>query len=261
MPNHSNLLSLYKLIILASKTLHINKLKKHFNSGEKITVQNIIDFYKQFEHPVKRSTIDWRIYKLTQENILYRVSRGVYSLLKKEPQYIPEIARSLKNLAGSIRNQFPYIDSCIWSTKWLSEFMLHQPGQFYTLIEVEKEVMDAVFYTLNEQRKEIFLNPSIEVLDNYVSLAKNPIIIKALITESPLIDTHHVMAASLEKILVDIYCEPDLYAGFQGAELKRIYQNASEKYVINEPKMLRYANRRGKKEEIEKLIANLKLWQ
>lgn len=116
---------------IANKSLHINALKKHFDEGQKITVSDIIEFYAQFEEKVKRSTIDWRLYKLTQEGILYRQSRGIYSLSEKRKKtYTPEITRSLKILAGKIHKQFPYIDTCLWTTKWLNEFMLHQPGRF-----------------------------------------------------------------------------------------------------------------------------------
>ena len=42
--------------------------------------------------------------------------------------------------------------------------MLHQPGRFYTILEVEKDAMESVFYELSGQRKDVFLDPSKEIL-------------------------------------------------------------------------------------------------
>jgi len=196
---------------------------------------------------------------LNQEGILHRVSRGIYSLSPKEKkQYTPEVNRSIKNLAGIVQNTFPYIDTCVWSTKWVNEFMLHQPGRFYTILEIEKDAMESVFYELSNQRKEVFLDPSEEIINKYIINAKEPIIITRLITEAPTSKTNNVITTTLEKMLVDLICDPDLYGTYQGAEMKRIYNTAFERYHVNESKMLRYASRRTKKEEVKKLMNNVK---
>ena len=157
----------------------------------------------------------------------------------------------------SIKKQFPFIEFCLWSTKWLNEFMLHQPVRFYTIVEVEKEVMEAVFYSLSEDNKNVFLDPSEEIVTKYVGNAKGPIIITGLTTEAPIQNIEKVHTPKLEKILVDIFCDPILFAAQQGAEMRNIYRTAFEKYTINQAKMLRYATRRNKREEIEKFIINI----
>jgi len=55
---------------------------------------------------------------------------------------------------------------------------------------------------------------------------------------------------ALKKILVDLYADIDLFSFIQGNELFHITKNAIEKYSINYGKLLRYATRRAKKEEI-----------
>lgn len=212
---------------------------------------------------MKRSTVDWRIYDLVNKGVLHRVSRGLYSLSENERRdYTPEINRSLKYLSGKIYNQFPFIDICLWSTKWLNEFMLHQPFRFYTMVEVEKEVMESVFYALKEQGKDVFLDPSEDVVNNYVINASEPIIITRLTTEAPTQKVNEVVTQTIEKLLVDIYCDPVIFAAQQGAELKRIYQAVFDKYNVNDAKMFRYASRRNRREEIEDYLKNeVKIWQ
>ncbi|MCK0125836.1 hypothetical protein MWU76_15705 [Gelidibacter sp. F2691] len=214
-------------------------------------------YYQKFDSDVKRATVDWRIYELVNKGILHRVSRGLYSLTESEgKEYIPEINKSLKYLSGKIYNQFPFIDICIWSTKWLNEFMLHQPFRFYTIVEVEKDVMESVFYALKEQGKEVFLDPSVDVINNYVVNASEPIIIARLTTEAPTQKVNKVITQTIEKLLVDIYCDQIIFAAQQGAELKRIYQAVFEKYDVNSAKLLRYASRRNKRDEINHFINN-----
>lgn len=201
-----------------------------------------------------RSTIDWRIYELTKKHILFRLSRGIYSLYKKNPDYIPSIDNSLITLHEHIHQQFPFTDFCLWTTKWLNEFMLHQPGHFYTLLDVEKTAMESVFYFLKDQGNDVFLNPSEEILDKYTIHIKNPIIISRLTTEAPIQKTDNINTATLEKIIVDIFTNPVLFSSFHGRELKRIFETAFEKYNINEFKIFRYASRRGKKKEIKEYL-------
>lgn len=135
--------------------------------------------------------------------------------------------------------------------------MLHQPGKFYTILEVEKEVMESVFYALKEQGKEVFLDPSEEIISKYVMDSKEPIIISRLTTEAPTQQVENISTVTLEKILVDLFCDEKLFGTYQGAELERIYRSAFEKYTVSNSKLLRYANRRNKKNDIEQLIEKI----
>lgn len=140
--------------------------------------------------------------------------------------------------------------------------MIHQPFRFYTLVEVEKEVMESVFYALREHGKEVFLDPSEEIVNKYLVNASEPIVISKLTTEAPTQKVNKVVTQTIEKLLVDIYCDPIIFAAQQGSELKRIYQTAFDKYNVNNTKMFRYASRRNKREEIENFIKNeVKSWQ
>ncbi len=242
---------------IAKKSLHIKELRNTFGHDQSISVLDLIQFFQRFEEKVNRSTVDWRIYELTKLGILHRIDRGTYSL--SETHYFkPEVSRSLKLLFGIVKNQFPYLNICVWNTKLINEFMLHQPGRFYTILDVDKDAMESVFYELKDQGRDVFLNPSEEVLSKYVISKKEPIIITSLITEAPLEEIDGVKTASLEKVLVDICSNETLFSSQQGAELIRIYESAFEKYTISETKLLRYARRRNKKEIVEQLIKKTK---
>lgn len=179
--------------------------------------------------------------------VFSRIGRGKF-ILGERVNFIPEISLKIKNIYKGLEKQFPYMQSCIWNTSVLNELMVHQPGRFYTLVEVDKEATESVFYFLKDKMKNVFLEPSSNILSLYASSEKEVTIIKSLVSESPRQKIKSISTITVEKLLVDIFCDEIIFAGQQGKEMQTIFRNAFEKYSINENKMLRYADRRGKKE-------------
>lgn len=199
------------------------------------------------EPGVKSTTVNWRVYTLVQSGILSRIGRGKFTLGQGRI-FLPELSAKIRTLYRVLRKQFPYLQICIWNTSVLNELMLHQPGKFYTLIEVDKETTQSVFYFLKEKHKNIFLEPDAGILSLYASAEKETIIINPLVSEAPVQLLQGVVTTTIEKLLVDVFCDDVLFAAQQGSEMETIFREAFEKYTINENKMLRYADRRRKKE-------------
>ncbi len=174
--------------------------------------------------------------------------------LSTEKIFQPEISTKIKSLNQRIKRQFPFLKICIWSTSAINEFMHHQPGKYYTLIEVEKKSTEAVFYYLKEKAVEVYLEPNEDTILKYISTSKNPIIVKTLVTESPVQNAEGVDTITIEKMLVDIYCDKIIFEAQQGSELANIFRDAIDKYTVNENRMLRYANRRSGKSEINNFL-------
>jgi len=168
--------------------------------------------------------------------------------------FIPEISPKEKSLSKKINKEFPYLEFCIWNSSFLNEFTIHQANQFYQLIEVEKDAAQAIFLYLKENKYSAFLDPTKDVFEKYITENNNIIIVKTLITEAPTQNIDEINTSSLEKILVDIFCDEIIFSAYQGNEMRTIYKEAFSKYSINRSKLLRYASRRGKKEEIETYI-------
>ncbi len=83
---------------------------------------------------------------------------------------------------------------------------------------------------------------------------KEPWIVKSLITEAPVQKVDNIPTITIEKLLVDIFCDPVIFNAQQGSEMNQIYKEAFEKYTISESKMLRYANRRRKRKELDNYL-------
>lgn len=212
-----------------------------------------MEFYRAHEPEVKKATVNWRIYNLVQEGVLNRVGRGRFSLGKGDT-YIPALSSKLKSVNKKIKSDFPFLTVCLWSTSVLNEFMLHQPGRYYQLIEVDKDAMESIFYYLKDRNYSVYMEPSKELIRRYMIDEKEPWIVKSLVSEAPIQQVNGISTVTIEKLLVDIFCDPIVFSAQQGSELNQIYNEAFEKYAISESKMLRYASRRRKKKELDNYL-------
>ena len=237
-------------------SLNIDDLTQHFKEKNVIEIAEIVDFYRATEEQIKSSTIRWRVYSLVQKGILQRVGRGKFRF-GKSTNYLPEVSSKLKSTYNKITKDFPFSRTCVWHTSASNEFMQHQMGKFYYLIEVEKDATEAIFYSLKERNLSVFLNPNQEILDKYIPENKDIYIIKSLVSEAPTQQIEKICTVSIEKILVDIFCDETLFAAQQGAEMRTIFNEALSKYTVNQNKMLRYADRRKRKNDFNNYLKTI----
>ena len=187
---------------------------------------------------------------------MIRIGKGKFTFGTAN-NYMPEISSQLKAVSKKIKREFPFLNSCIWNTSVFNEFMQHQPGRFLTLVEVEKEAIQSVFYYLKDQQFQAYAEPSKEILEKYLPSNGKTIIIKSLVTEAPVQEIDQITTTTLEKILVDVFCDNAIFSAQQGAEMRTIYEEAFRKYSINKDRLLRYAQRRNKKQEILKYLETI----
>jgi len=178
--------------------------------------------------------------------LLNRIGRGKF-IIGERKNFIPEITSKMKAIHTKLKKQFPYLKICMWNTSALNEFMIHQPGRFYLLIEVEKDATQSIFYFLKEAKYSVFIDPTTDLLEKYASSEKESLIIKSLVSEAPLQNIKGINTASLEKMLVDVFCDDVIFPSQQGAEMRTLFEEALNKFSVNENRMLRYADRRRKK--------------
>ncbi|MDR1193690.1 MAG: hypothetical protein LBK98_05935 [Peptococcaceae bacterium] len=91
-------------------------------------------------------------------------------------------------------------------------------------------------------------------LERYIS-SSQPFVVRPELTVNPNLPRRkNIRAANLEKLLVDLVCDKDIYGQYQGEELRNIYRNATEGYAVNYSRMLRYAAARKKKAPVLELL-------
>lgn len=241
-------------------TFHIQALENRFSGHHRITIDELHRFYREDEPNLKRSTLRWRIYRLINEGRLQRIKRGVYTLESEaKKEWRPEVSDELTNLYATVRDKFPYLSFSVWSTRWLLSSMHHLPAGSLTIVDTEKDSEEVVFHFISDTfDTSVWVTPSKKEMTSYVDWRGDNIIVKRLISQSPLQEMDGVQVPKLEKIIVDIFNDETVFQAFQGRELKTITQNLWDTYRVSGSTLKRYALRRNK---WDKLKAALKRWE
>ena len=239
-----------------SNNFFIERLRQRFSEQRYITREELYSFYRSFDPDLKEATFTWRIYSLKEKNILKPVRTGMY-ILSTKPSFSPDVEPRLIEIAGKVKKQFPMVKFCLWSTRWFNDWMIHQPGKFLIMVEVELLSAESVFYYLKDENYlNVFYNPDDKFLERYVYEEQESIIVKQLITKAPLKKIKGIAYPTLEKLLVDIFVERKLFAPYQGTDLIQIFNTVYKQYTLNITKMLAYAKRRTKEQELIEFITN-----
>jgi hypothetical protein len=232
---------------------NIEKAVEYFRKKNYFTSEELWDFWRKRDDDLNRNAFYRRVNRLKNETGLTEILQNTYTFSVK-PHFIPQKEKILQRITDIFKERFPEIDYCIWQTAWLHEFMIHQPGRQFILFETEKDVTESVLFLLKSPEWQVFLNADNSTID-YLSMEdKEVIVLKSLISRSPLLIQEKISIPSLEKILIDVFCDTKLFSPYSGQELSNIYKYAQKKYHINYSRMLNYADRRNKKKEVLELL-------
>jgi hypothetical protein len=234
---------------MANKVI-IEQLQKRFKGKDYFTRKELFNFYNEIE-PLNEITFRWRLFELKEKKIVRLLNSNIFTF-DTLPEYHPQVSNENKKLINLLIKQFPGLKLSIWSTQILNEFMLHLPSNSFTILEVEKDALEPVFHYLQDKNKiNVFFQPTEKEIALYINNKKNVVILKRLITKSPLQTIDSVTTVTLEKIIVDVFSEKKLFEAYQGSELLHIVNNAFKKYALNATTLLNYATRRSQRENIE----------
>jgi len=239
-----------------------------------ITTNDILNFAYTFKEFTRRELIanlksenqfgspgalSEQLNRLLKSGQLIRVERGVYKLPDDARKYFSVVcSEEIRKINQQIKTRFPFVDYCLWPASTLMPYMHHIPNLNHLFVDVEREVAESVFNLLNADiNKRVFFMPSLTDFERYISTT-DTIIIRPLISESPLQIVEGINTPTIEKILVDIVCDIE-FAFLQGTEINHVYTTIFESHSVNKSKLLRYATRRGRKEEVEQLLNANKL--
>lgn len=225
---------------------------RYFKESERLSKHKLVGSIKRDFPAWSDNTINMYLSKLKKKGIISAPSRGIYELASN-PLFQPKISTTLKRIFNKVRREFPYITFCVWDTVWLNDFMRHQPFKNYVVVEIEKDASESVFTFLTETRKNVFFNPDEEIFDRYIHNHDEVLIVKNIISESPLVEKGKTVIPALEKLLVDMLIDTALFSAQQN-EKDFIMRSAMEKVTLNVLKMRRYALRRNREKEIDELL-------
>lgn len=141
---------------------------------------------------------------------------------------------------------------------WLNERCVGIDNCIYELgrnlvVEVPKNDCEYTVRTLKERFPDVVLaTKALAMLEDLHDF----ILVKQMISESPTVEDNAVCVPALEKQLVDLVSDK-YYQHVDGKEAGLMFQRSFEVYDVNKSKMIRYASRKGKKEEVIGKLASL----
>lgn len=194
-----------------------------------------------------RNTVTCLLYRLVKVGCIIRVEKGLYAKAADKPVFKVKPTDEEIALFKKIKAKYPFAPLCVYNGTILSPLQHHLSANNITYIETDRSAIESIFNYLREFEDKVWLTPDLDFIYKYIDLAKGGVIVKPLVTESPLQIVNGVTTPTLEKLLVDIRKDPD-FAYLQGIEAERMFENADNMYVINKTRLNRYARRRGIKE-------------
>lgn len=228
------------------------EVRKHFTGRDSFTRSELWAMLRKLLPDQADTGIAWRIFTLKDKGVITNAARGVYTLNAKR-DFEPAISDDLKEVFDIVKAAFPYAEYCFSDTAWFNDLLVHQVLKTVIILEVEKDTAMSVFNFLSEQGKGVFYEPDSQTLEFYVQTVIRPVIVKQLISQAPLNKEHEITIPRLEKLLVDLVTEKELYNS-QHSELDHIYSTVKKIYNINQSSLLRYAGRRNRRKEVEALF-------
>lgn len=231
-----------------------NDILKFANTHKVFTRKELITSLKSEDRIGSPGTLSEQLNRLLKSGQLVRVERGVYKLPDDARKDFSVVcSEDMRRINQQMKSQFPFVDYCLWPASALMPYMHHIPNLNLLFVDVEREVAESVFNLLNTDRnKRVFLMPSQTDIERYIS-THDAIIIRPLISESPLQLMEGINTPAIEKILVDMMGDVE-FSFLQGSELYHVFTSIFEKHNVNKNKLLRYASRRGRKVEVEELL-------
>ncbi len=237
---------------MAKNKYDIDSLNNHFGKQLQFSLDDLRAFFKNNDPTLPVSTICWRVHDLVNQSLISRIGYGVYQMASTS-DYVPELSTRVLKISKYIKRNFPTTSYCAWDSGMINEFAQHLSGYPFILVDVDRDVSESVYFSLKDEFRGVFLRPSETLIRNLLPDFQLPIIVRYLTSESPLNQVNNIFTVSIEKLLVDIFCDIE-FNYLAGSERRSVFSNAYYKYVVNENRLLRYAARKGRRPELHKYI-------
>ena len=231
------------------------KLKEHF-AGQSVIMTKQIQQYLSASFPnLTSSTIAWKINQLKKENLIQQIGRGMYSFDFK-PEYQPDISLKTKRVYNRLK---PLCDTdlTVWDTLMLDGIMNKEGDKHWMFFSTTKEQLEPLFDQLLDFSKKVFLSPDKGVINRYMMPLDEAIILTPLVSETPVIKAGDFIVPTIEGILVNAWFQKEAFIKPIGYNIQDLFRHAFQQYNVNRSKLLRFATRRDKRNEIESLIKNI----
>ncbi|MDR1882032.1 MAG: hypothetical protein LBR26_04535, partial [Prevotella sp.] len=196
----------------------ISKIKERLGGRTVMTLNDMDAFYRETEPCIPKTTVNWRIHNLVHSGILQRTGKGLYRFGEMQV-FMPKADSRMKRIGQFLKKRFPFIQYCLWDLSHINYFSQHLINFNVLFVDVERNVVDAVYYALKEELTKVM---SINHLYDNLSEFGDTVFVRPLVTESPIRKVGNIPMSTLEKMLVDLATDKE-FISFQGNEIYTIF--------------------------------------
>ena len=194
------------------------------------------------------------LYELKETGIIFPAGRGVYSSISKTFP-LEEKSRVVK-IRQMISREYPNLDFIIWNTLSFQPYYHHQQTHNITFIELEYDAIHPIFDRISRDYRYVLIEKASRVPPKDFDITKDPIVIRLMLKNSP----RQGHAATLEKMLVDLFIVKDKYFTMPNADYWELWRSLDSFYRVNVTDIIWYAkSRRYFGELYSQLIDNVGL--
>lgn len=229
-------------------------LIKGIDEDKSYTHKEIVREMLKEKPEMSENSIQWVLNDLCRTGQIIHEGYNSYMLPgdKTRAEYVPQYSDIACELTEKISGKYPAVKFTVFETALMNDFLNHLVAQNTIFVQCEKEISDYIFRFLQEEGyKDLLYKPSKK--DYYYYWSKNIIVITDMISEAP-VKSHDVHAITIEKLLVDIYCDKIIKTSYSLSEYPVVLTRAVDMYNVDLTRLYRYARRRNKENEIRALM-------
>lgn len=193
--------------------------------------------FRELMPGVPEKTVYTRIRSLVRQGKIHQIGNGRYCIgpqVANMQSITPIMLKVNTELTGS----FVGMPFCL------------RKDNTNVFVEVpRKKMLETELFLSERHSKVVNFNRVSDILDSM----EGCLIVSPMVSDSPVVECDGVYVPSIEKILVDHLSDKMLP---YNDEL-RYFQNNFEEYTVNESTLVRYAGRRGRREQIVSLLSSL----
>ena len=213
--------------------------------------EELVKMIKEESNYMNESSIRWTIYDLVHSKQITKIDSKHFIKGYLHTYKVVRCSEQRKEVENKIKQYYPYIDTIIYESNLLNEWVNHQISKNVVFVQVEKDFTDYIYRMLKEKTKlNILLKP--DKKEFYLNDENNSVVITNLITQSPKVkNTYNI---KIEKLIVDLYSKDLITEFISMNEYESVIEQIYRSYVVNSKTLLGYAKRRNVEDKVFQAI-------
>ena len=226
---------------------------KKLERGKIYPRKELISIMKNEKNEMSDNSLIWMIGYLVKLGHLVHIGRDQYTLSGyKKDQYFPIYSQSAIEIKDQITGRYSEIGFTVFESTLLNEFLNHLIARNTIFIQTERDTSAFVFDFIRETiQSNVLYKPSQKEFSRYWQ--PDMIVVLDWTSQAPLnLSAPHDI--TVEKMLVDIYCDKTIQLTYSRSEYEMVVNAVYGRYNVDTVRLLRYAGRRNKADEIKAFL-------